>query len=113
MSRNFELLLISIGMVFLGTFAKEWIKKSRVEGAAARFQSACAEHEKAEGLIPSDKLQLVCSCTSDGALKRLGYERFTRATDQGVNAPQADVAVLQSVFASCAKPHIEQNEDGS
>lgn len=113
MSRNFKLLLISIGIAFLGTFAKEWIKESRAEGAVARFQAACAEHEKAEGVIPPEKLPLVCSCTSDGALKRLGQERFTKATDQGVGAPEADIAVLQAVFASCAKPHMEQSDDGS
>ena len=43
----------------------------------------------------------------------LGHDRLTKVTDQGANAPEADVAILKAVYVSCATPHTKQDANES
>jgi len=106
MSQNFKYLLIALGIAFTANVGKDPIKESGAKDAAARFEAACKKNEQSESAIPLDKISNLCASTAENSLKRLGYERFTKVVNEGVDAKPDDVGILKAVVANCTREYI-------
>lgn len=96
--------LVAVVLAVVSNIVKESLKASEEVDARIAVTQACTRQAQKSSAVPPDRIDAVCSCTTDRTVKALGNSGFLRLA-KVTNATEGDRKTMLDSLVACMEEH--------